>query len=366
MKCKPLHKTNWKSLFFSIVFLIILLEIGLRITGLFDTYSEKLGNGYVTYYDQSTPDWYHTWGPDQEVIYTQQEFQYTFKTNTLGLREKEFPKQKPDSVFRLICIGDSYTDGDGADYPNTYPRFLETKLNSTGKGTYQVLNAGVCGSDVFFMNSLLRDRLMSYNPDAVIYLLNRSDIDDVIFRGGKERFLADGSCRFRPAPWFHPAVRFSHVVRMSNYAFGIHNETLLNRKQLKQETENAIELLTEEVNEGKEMCRQKGIKCIVLMHPAPNSYFHQITAASLLPGFQALGQDIVHEDLSLEIDLIEAMQLQTDLMRYVQAFAGLQLEDYAWPINGHFNAAGYNIVSNIVYDEVSESDSTFFNLPIEE
>ncbi len=135
---------TYRPWLFSILFFFILLEIGLRITGELRVYSETTGMGFVTYYGKTLPSWYHTWNPNLDINYDQPEFKFTFKANSLGVREKQIPMQKPDSVFRLICIGDSFTEGDGADYANSYPRFLEKKLNARAGDSphFQVYNAG--------------------------------------------------------------------------------------------------------------------------------------------------------------------------------------------------------------------------------
>ena len=69
---------------------------------------------------------------------------------------------------------------------------------------------------------------------------------------------------------------------------------------------------------------------------------------------------IFEEHIPGEVAMIEKVGPSGRLSPFVSAFAGMEQADYAWPINGHFNAHGYRILADVVYDEVLRSDSTFF------
>lgn len=200
-------------LFFFII--VIVLEFGLRTLGTFETYSEKISGYYYSYYGQSEPSGHHVWRTDENITYDEPEFYITYPPNSLGVRENEFALEKEDSVFRIITIGDSYTEGHRAPYDSTWSRFLENTLNETASSTdYEVLNCGTNGSDIYFMHQFLKDTLIDYKPDLILVLLNFSDIHDIILRGGRERFQEDGSVIFSVAPWFEPLYKHSHFIRM--------------------------------------------------------------------------------------------------------------------------------------------------------
>ncbi|MBL4585555.1 MAG: SGNH/GDSL hydrolase family protein [Flavobacteriales bacterium] len=356
-----------KRWIFSFLFFFLLLEIGLRITGQFNSYSEDTGAGYVTYYGKTNPTWYHTWTPGYEIAYDQSEFDYTYMANSLGLREKEMALTKPDSVFRLICIGDSFTEGDGAEYEDAYPRFLEKKLNAEADSSvrYEVYNAGVCGSDMFSMNTILRDKLFAYHPDAVIFLINNSDVNDIIFRGGKERFLADGSSKFRSAPWYQSLYRFSHVARLVLQGpFGVDGNTLLPEEKMWSERKKAVDLIAEQIKSAKKMCADHGVKCAFVVQPVPTGNFPQLVQDVISNPMDASGTErslqLIAEQMPSETALIKKSGMHNTLLPLVRAYANLELEEYAWPLNGHFNANGYRILAEEVYKEALLSDSTFF------
>src|SRR5262245_18344869 len=45
--------------------------------------------------------------------------------NSEGFRDVEIRKQKPSSVFRIICLGDSWTFGWNVGSPQSYPQQLQ-------------------------------------------------------------------------------------------------------------------------------------------------------------------------------------------------------------------------------------------------
>ena len=50
--------------------------------------------------------------------------------NSEGLRDREFPLEKPPGVYRVMMLGDSTTFGWGVRQEDTAAKFLEHKLNA--------------------------------------------------------------------------------------------------------------------------------------------------------------------------------------------------------------------------------------------
>jgi hypothetical protein len=73
------------------------------------------------------------WGP----------VQYHVRTNSLGFKDKEV-RQIPleSNRHRLLFMGDSFVEGVGLDYQNTFVGIIDSALSQKG---IEVLNAGVCG-----------------------------------------------------------------------------------------------------------------------------------------------------------------------------------------------------------------------------
>src|ERR1043165_5059079 len=162
-----------KQLVVWILLTLIFLEIGLRITKLYTTWSERTGQGYVSYYGQVRPTWYNTYAPDTTFYLDHGDFKYLYKTNSLGIREAELSEPENDSTCRILTLGDSFTDGVGAPLDSSWPKMLQADLNRENRNV-DIYNAGISGADPFYEYTLLRDKLLKYKPNIVMVGINSS------------------------------------------------------------------------------------------------------------------------------------------------------------------------------------------------
>ncbi|HVO13113.1 MAG TPA: SGNH/GDSL hydrolase family protein [Vicinamibacteria bacterium] len=91
------------------------------------------------------------------------------------LRFRDLPPQpRPPAVERIVLFGDSFTEGQGVKEPDTLARLLETKLNASGPGRYQVRNCGRRGLDFPELMPPFETSLQ-YEPDLLVYALVLND-----------------------------------------------------------------------------------------------------------------------------------------------------------------------------------------------
>jgi len=191
-RTKHLSKTVLAIFFWVIVF-VISAEILLRISCNYCTWSEANGGDFVPPYAIDESPHYLVREKNWSGRYTQPEFDYEIRTNSLGFRDIEHPTAKTHGEYRILAIGDSFTEGQGAPFEQTPMRVLIHNLNHNKKHQhFTMLNAGVAGSDPFYGFRIMVDKLLAYQPDLVMIIINDSDVKDVIRRGGKERFLQNG------------------------------------------------------------------------------------------------------------------------------------------------------------------------------
>jgi hypothetical protein len=97
---------------------------------------------------------------------------YTINKDTLNERF-DYPIQKDAATFRIITLGDSFTFGSNMDTKDNWTEILEDKLNSYGPKSkkFEVINLGVRGYDIQYMNERFIRRGSKYSPDLVIVLL---------------------------------------------------------------------------------------------------------------------------------------------------------------------------------------------------
>lgn len=176
----------WTALF------VIAAELLLRWTCNYCTWMEQNGGSWESPYrvDETTP--YLLRAPSTVSSYGQPEFDFELRTNSLGLRDIEHPLDKAPGEFRVLAVGDSFTEGQGASFEETWTAVLGRHLDRVDPDRYTVMVGGVAGSDPFYASRLLVDRLLDYRPDLVLMVVNFSDIIDVIIRGGDERYAIEG------------------------------------------------------------------------------------------------------------------------------------------------------------------------------
>lgn len=78
-----------------------------------------------------------------------------------------------EDAYRIVCLGDSFTYGLGAEPADSYPAQLERMLNDKhGKSTCAVINAGILGSN---SSSIVLEKLYyyvdTYNPDMILLMM---------------------------------------------------------------------------------------------------------------------------------------------------------------------------------------------------
>ena len=169
------------------------------------------------------PVYDHGFRPNFSWIDSYGETKTQYFSNSLGLRDgqiREIPLDggKP----RILVIGDSFVDGVGIPWPETFPGRLQAALSPRG---VEVLNAG-CNS---YTPPLYRLRILDLMKkgvriDRVVLFLDLSDIKDTQF------YEVDGINRARFIPYgpfqsqlgwrthFEKAAQFSETVLEANLA----------------------------------------------------------------------------------------------------------------------------------------------------
>lgn len=316
------------KLVFSLLVFLITLEVALRVTGLYSTNEEKQGFEYEHKYNHKINSWFHTWSPNSTLNSSSKEFQYTNKYNDLGHREVStsvyFSKK---NVTRVLCIGDSFTEGDGAPYDSTWVKRAEEKINNASS-IFSFYNAGVCGADLFYDYKILSCKLIQLKPNVVIEALNYSDVNDVIFRGGDERFNPDSTTTYKNGPSWEIAYQHSHVIRAIVTSLLGYNKSFIKKANVNKEEELAIKQLKQRVHETNEFCKKRGVFYFLVIHPHPleiNKKSNKITEAFYKEPY--------------------VINLFNDFYPF---FKENDIAKYSWRKNQHFNSKGYWVMGDAI------------------
>jgi lysophospholipase L1-like esterase len=100
--------------------------------------------------------------PDRKIEY---------RINALGLRGADISPEKPEGIQRILCLGDSFTFGEGVREEDAWPQQLARILGSKN----EVLNAGVQGSDLDREGLYLFMYGRQLNPDVVVVAFFMND-----------------------------------------------------------------------------------------------------------------------------------------------------------------------------------------------
>ena len=114
----------------------------------------------------------------------------TYRINGDGMRGPSVSVQKPPGTYRIVCLGDSLTFGEGVKYPDTYPARLRTNLAAGWPDRrVEVLNAGVQAYGTVDARVYYELRCGQFQPDVVTigFFLNDATDGAETIRQNEER-----------------------------------------------------------------------------------------------------------------------------------------------------------------------------------
>ena len=148
----------------------IFLEILLRISPF------ALGNQPSSY----QPSEEYGWGliPNTEYSHTVEGNRVVVRINNKGLRDIDHDYRKPKNTFRILFLGDSFTEAKQVNLEETFVKVLENKLNQYVEYPVEVINSGVSayGTDnelLFYQNEGFK-----YQADLVFVMFYFNDVGD--------------------------------------------------------------------------------------------------------------------------------------------------------------------------------------------
>jgi lysophospholipase L1-like esterase len=98
------------------------------------------------------------------------------RTNSKGLRDREFSYERTPGTLRIIALGDSFTEGWGVPYEDTFPKRIEKMYADHGVKA-EVINTGVGNYNTIQEVEYFLTELYKYQPDVVVlnYFVNDAE-----------------------------------------------------------------------------------------------------------------------------------------------------------------------------------------------
>lgn len=145
---------------------IALLEVGVRLV---------LGAKPITYLREFSR--YHPslgWEkvPNTSGVFRRGDVEIKETINSVGMRDIEYAMEKGPNVYRIMVIGDSFTEGYDVQFEDLFTEILEHRLNTEDSIlTYEVLNCGTGGYSTDQELLFYEEVGANYRPDLVILMV---------------------------------------------------------------------------------------------------------------------------------------------------------------------------------------------------
>jgi hypothetical protein len=121
--------------------------------------------------------------PNSRFHHTSRDGRWEFRTNGAGFRnDRDFPHAKPPGSVRVLCLGDSHTQGYEVRQEATFASVIERRLAARGLKA-EVLNAGVSGFGTAEQLAFLETEGIRYQPDVVVVGFFANDYEDNLKSG---------------------------------------------------------------------------------------------------------------------------------------------------------------------------------------
>jgi len=238
--------------------------------------------------------------------------------NSKGLRDREYPYEKPPGVKRILVLGDSFVWGYGVGDSEIFTEVLERQLQAEGR-PWEVINTGVSGWGTDQEYLFFREEGVKYSPDIVVlayYFGNDwgNNCAEVQYGLGKPCFTDTNLTEIIP-PVLNPGRRdkYSETLKVPDMTLAL-------------------------IRAIHDLCRRHNARLVVLIFGAfgtePGSQTDRV-ARELMP-------------LMMEQARRRGIQL-LDVDRTFAASGVSAREVFEGNVDGHWNAFGHALVARMLH-----------------
>ena len=320
---------------------------------------------------QSDPVLHHKFNPSSHCVYRTAEFDVEVRVNSMGLRDREYEPSEIDSAYRIVVLGDSFTEGIGVPMESTCAKRLETGLNALHpERRCVVFNFGIAGYSPILEYLQLKQKGISLHPHLVILSYDMTDVQEDFLYGEDAEFTAEGipvkvhpslpdfgrkSCFPRgvlktylqenlftyslfatfiaqtrpPLPFERGNIRSSRFVHTVDSVEGPWHEHFAR-------SQSYVKLISD-------LCSREGAQFLLVVFPRG----HQVNSREWIEGRKAWGLDSAV--ISSAIFKSLAMFAGREGIQYLdmtQTFRDRSHGDLYFPVDGHWTAAGHKVAAD--------------------
>ncbi|MCP4125064.1 MAG: hypothetical protein GY751_25290 [Bacteroidetes bacterium] len=329
------------------------MELLLRLTGVFQVYSERNYDQFFDPFERSYDSPYWLWTKNSTTTILSEEFTFSYTSNELGLLDRNYTNSELKPTIAIF--GDSFIMGSGAVQDSSMPRQLEGLLSLQDTNVY-ILNGGVSGSDVFFVSRYIEDVILDEGVKKIIIGVNTSDIYDYAWFGGRQRFINDSITVSKERPPYMEIYKRYFVVRTFMHAFLDFDHSFYTRRRMKQIKREAILDISEELKNLNDFILENKGDLTVVFYPYPRQFAGNSTSFS--KDYSVLQS--IHSNLKEHG--VRSIDLKTDFSNILTPDNYL---DYSWKLDLHFNARGYTLFAKLLLNRIQNEWPGFFDLSLD-
>ena len=328
--------------FSTILFLIVLIEILIRLSGYKTT--------TTMFKPHSNPLISYTTLPNLKI----KAGEIDVNTNSYGLRDYEYPIDKPSDVYRILVLGDSIIFASEVNFEDTTVKILEKMLNDPNSGhpersegshkKYEVINFSVRGYSTVQEVNFFETYVLEFKPDRVIicYCLNDPEPVGTVI-GKKFSFLRNLKNAIRERMYFidwmlqrYYAYKIRKYQKKELISKGEYDYLRSLHKENSEGWKETVDALKKLVN----ICENNKIEVLLIIPP------------SLDRGI--LGKEYPYKSIHLLV-LKTCKQIGLDAVNissYFEKYTAQELQSS--PNDYHFNAKGQKILAEAVFTELKK------------
>lgn len=335
-------KITWLLTIATITVIIVGTELILRNSKLFINYYEKNGENSIGVTEILKVPWLWINSPNSQRVVEKKEYHQVFQFGPDGLVNAPLSVEKKKEECRLIFVGDSFIQGFGDTEGLGVTGRFESIINKNHNilTPYQIINAGIGGSDPVFAYELINRVLLKYKPNLILLFVNFTDIQDLMRRGGLDRFTSDGYLK-KLAPWWVGLYSQSHLFRAFAKTILKYDENFIPVDEYQERENSAAEDIVKAIFKIHQALKQNQLDLLVMMHPLQQ----ELEKGQLSPSLLKVKDSLIEKDVDV-VDLTPA---------FLERIPADSVQEYYWKLDGHHNPKGYSTLASIVEAELRET-----------
>lgn len=277
------------------------------------------------------------------------EFTCFHRFNSLGFRDVEHETTKPEGVYRIVGLGDSFTYGAGVEYEDTYLAVLERLLNAR-EGEHkkvEIIKLGIPGYYPETERLVLEEFGLQFSPDLVVIGFVGNDVYETYVGLDAVKICPHGFLMAREAKMISPLGEWvylhSHVGRLvlSRYIqYRLKQIPEFKHDKVNMDNgphESEWRQIEQEYTKISSLIQEQNAKLLVFQIPQRGPW-HDIDYYPMRRIYP-----VVQENGGHSLDLFPAM------------IERAKVEKLYWDIDSHCTAAGYRVIAEQLFQAIQDN-----------